>query len=374
MKGGVMKILILIAAILLAGCDAPQKFGDGVRITPPRGETGAAGAQGPQGPQGDAGATGATGAQGPQGDAGATGATGPAPSGTGVVSVTGGVLDTPGSAIITGTTTVSLNQASGDYVKFGASPASTGFLRFSQVSSLYNNDGADRVMLSTASGSLTLGNNLNTDTFVRGGRIQIIAASGQPIYTQSPNFYLTDNVGSAAINVTLSAGGTSTVQWAGSGTAVLEQAANTSASAPRVLTIRSQAPAGAATGANRTPGGINLVVPPPVTGGTTSNVSIGGNLAVGYASQAMADAPQTLSDVDSQKNIILTTGANTAVRALTINAPPTAGTIKFIRNNCTVSGITVQFATGAATATILPATSAIVAGDATNAVIIMTGG
>ena len=79
----------------------------------PTGATGPAGPQGDAGPQGPTGATGATGATGPQGDAGpqgptgatgATGATGPtgptgpagpAPSGTGLVRVTSGVLDTP---------------------------------------------------------------------------------------------------------------------------------------------------------------------------------------------------------------------------------------------------------------------------------------
>ena len=62
----------------------------------PQGETGAAGS---------AGATGATGPQGIQGIQGVTGSTGdtgpagPAPSGTGYVTVTSGVLDTPSSLI-----------------------------------------------------------------------------------------------------------------------------------------------------------------------------------------------------------------------------------------------------------------------------------
>jgi hypothetical protein len=81
----------------------------------PQGLTGATGAAGPQGiqgltgatgPAGVAGATGPTGAQGiqgltgPQGVAGlpgAAGATGPAPSGTGIVTVSSGTLQTPGT-------------------------------------------------------------------------------------------------------------------------------------------------------------------------------------------------------------------------------------------------------------------------------------
>lgn len=57
------------------------------------------GATGPTGLTGPTGPTGATGATGAAGATGATGATGPAPSGTGYVHVTGGVLDTPSDSI-----------------------------------------------------------------------------------------------------------------------------------------------------------------------------------------------------------------------------------------------------------------------------------
>ena len=56
------------------------------------GPQGAVGATGPQGSQGIQGLTGATGAQGVQGPQGVAG---PAPSGTGIVTVSGGVLQTP---------------------------------------------------------------------------------------------------------------------------------------------------------------------------------------------------------------------------------------------------------------------------------------
>jgi hypothetical protein len=49
------------------------------------------------GPQGPAGDTGAAGATGPAGATGATGPAGPAPSGTGLVAVSSGTLQTPGS-------------------------------------------------------------------------------------------------------------------------------------------------------------------------------------------------------------------------------------------------------------------------------------
>lgn len=64
-----------------------DQVGDGSVGPPgPPGPTGATGAKGDKGDKGDTGATGATGATGPAG---------PAPSGTGFVHVTGGVLDTP---------------------------------------------------------------------------------------------------------------------------------------------------------------------------------------------------------------------------------------------------------------------------------------
>lgn len=80
----------------------------------PTGPTGLQGAQGIQGIQGPTGPTGAqgiqglTGAQGPAGPQGAqglTGATGPAPSGTGIVTVNAGTLNTPGQ--LTGDVTTS---------------------------------------------------------------------------------------------------------------------------------------------------------------------------------------------------------------------------------------------------------------------------
>ncbi len=64
------------------------------------GPTGATGAAGPTGATGATGPTGPTGAQGIQGLTGATGpqgATGPAPSGTGIVTVSSGTLQTPGT-------------------------------------------------------------------------------------------------------------------------------------------------------------------------------------------------------------------------------------------------------------------------------------
>ena len=85
--------------------------------TGPQGATGAtgtqglAGATGPIGLAGPTGATGPTGLTGPagtngtNGTAGATGATGPAPSGTGIVTVSSGTLQTPGS--LTGDVTTS---------------------------------------------------------------------------------------------------------------------------------------------------------------------------------------------------------------------------------------------------------------------------
>lgn len=63
------------------------------------------GGTGPAGPAGPAGATGPTGPTGPAGTNGATGPAGPAPAGTGYVTVTAGVLDTPSATIPAGVLT-----------------------------------------------------------------------------------------------------------------------------------------------------------------------------------------------------------------------------------------------------------------------------
>jgi hypothetical protein len=77
----------------LFGPKASGVWPSGVSLVGPTGATGATGATGPQGATG---ATGATGAQGPAG---------PAPAGTGIVTVSGGTLQTPGA--LTGDVTTS---------------------------------------------------------------------------------------------------------------------------------------------------------------------------------------------------------------------------------------------------------------------------
>lgn len=106
---------------------------------------------------------------------------------------------------------------------------------------------------------------------------------------------------------------------------------------------------------------------------STTEFGLSTSLVGGFHTQAMADAPQTISAANSVKTCIRTTGANTLVRALTISTAPTEGVLKLVRNDCTGSGITVQFSSGAATGTILPGTSAWVAGNGTNAFIMMLG-
>lgn len=66
-----------------------------VGLQGPQGNAGAQGPQGIQGPQGDTGAQGPAGTNGTNGATGSVGPAGPAPAGTGMVSVTAGVLDVP---------------------------------------------------------------------------------------------------------------------------------------------------------------------------------------------------------------------------------------------------------------------------------------
>jgi hypothetical protein len=96
------------ASNMLFGPKASGTWPAGVSLVGPTGATGptgAAGLPGAAGAQGIQGVAGAAGATGPQGVAGLPGATGPAPSGTGIVTVSSGSLQTPGT--LTGDVTTS---------------------------------------------------------------------------------------------------------------------------------------------------------------------------------------------------------------------------------------------------------------------------
>lgn len=121
------------------------------------------------------------------------------------------------------------------------------------------------------------------------------------------------------------------------------------------------------TGTTSTGGG--LIVRPGTGTSKYGDLTFGGPAVFGGFTQAMADTNQTINAANSANNVLITTGANTAVRAVTSSRAPTLGAVVFVQNNCTTNGITFQFATGSATATIPPGTSATVYGDGTNAVL-----
>lgn len=91
-------------------------------------------------------------------------------------------------------------------------------------------------------------------------------------------------------------------------------------------------------------------------------------------SQAMADAAQAPSAANSAANLIVTTGANTAYRALTLARTPSAGSLVFLDGQTTGFGVTVQFSSGTATPQIPPGAKAIVTSDGTNAQLLAVGG
>lgn len=93
---------------------------------------------------------------------------------------------------------------------------------------------------------------------------------------------------------------------------------------------------------------------------TSTEATTAVSVVEGYFAKAMADAPQTLTATEGLNNSIETTGANTAVRALTINIAATSGLRKYYKNSCTGFGCTIQFASGTATATIAPGASGFV--------------
>lgn len=200
--------------------------------------------------------------------------------------------------------------------------------------------------------------------------MNLFGSTGTGVLLSCTNFGWASTTGAAtdALNLQLNDAGATKFLFSKGVTPSFAQADNvTNSATAAAMTMQAQN----ATGTTAVGGALNLA------GGTGTatygQVNITGSLNVGRFTQAMADAPQTVSAANSISNVIIVTGANTGVRALTLSTPPTAGNMKLIRNNCTVFGITVQFSSGLATATIPPGTSAIVDGDGTNAEIIMTG-
>lgn len=78
----------------------------------------------------------------------------------------------------------------------------------------------------------------------------------------------------------------------------------------------------------------------------TGDVQHDGRARLKQATQAMADADQTLSAANARANVIITTGAITADRVLTMGAVQ-QGLPFFVDNRCTGAfGVTVKGATG----------------------------
>lgn len=112
----------------------------------------------------------------------------------------------------------------------------------------------------------------------------------------------------------------------------------------------------------------NVTVSKPIVGdGVNSPYSIHGTFT-----QAMADAPRTISAANSANHIIIATGALTAARLLTLTCAPTAGGWKFINNQCSGFSLQVGFSSGSAV-TIAVGKNAIVYGDGVNAQVITVG-
>lgn len=266
------------------------------------------------------------------------------------------------------------------FLSVGTSPATTGDIRVPQAFALRNNDTANRDVIVTAAGTITVGNT-GVGTTVTGASVTLNASAMNLAMSNGAAFNFFSSVdfgfgnspgtGKKAVLITPAATGAASVYFGMETTSstITRQTpdADTAAKAPQTLQILGQTPFASATVTRRKPGGVTIGVAAPVSGETVGDIVISGSLSAGYATQAMADANQTLSDTKSIANVIETTGANTGVRTLTINALPLAGAIRFLRNNCTGSGIAVKFATGAATGTIAAGASAVVISNGTDA-------
>lgn len=297
---------------------------------------------------------------------------GSTPTGTGIPHVVGGVQNAAASLVVDADVDAAAAIAGSKVtptfgaqsivttgsLSLGTSPAAAGTIRLPIASQIQmNNSGADICMLSSGASNI----NVNaTQTFtLQAATLNLCTTSTGTVYVAC---------GSLSCTATFISGAVNNLQFYNTGDCLLSQRVlATNGATGAKITVQAQN----ATGTTSTGGDLTL------TAGTGTSLYGSLNLLspinAGFLTQAMADAPQTVSAANSVKNMIRATGANTAVRALTLTRPPTAGAMVFVRNDCTANGITVQFSSGAATATIAPATSVLVAGDGTNAFIMMTG-
>lgn len=334
------------------------------------------GGGGPTGPTGPAGPTGPTGGTGPTGPTGAGAAT---PTGTGIPHIVSGAQNAAASLIVNADvnaaaaidgTKVSPNFGAGNIVttgsaSLGVAPAGAGACRLP-------GNGVQAIGIKSASAGDAVSMSCSTlDTFNITGvaAVQIFAGTSVNFQGTVHEFY---NVsGTLRAEIYFAAG--LDLRWQVpafmTSSALGFQGDNTAnSSTGGYASVEAQN----ATGTTSVGGAVKLV---SGTGTTRyGEVQLTGNVvAGGFQATAMADAPKTVSVANSIKTFHRATGTNTAVRALTISCAPTDGTLKVVRNDCTVFGITVQFLTGAATGTIAPGASALVTADGVNAFIMMTG-
>lgn len=274
------------------------------------------------------------------------------------------------------------------YVEIGpvGTYATTGDLRTPQTFSFTQRDGSsDHNIFSSAAASHTFSSDLAGNTLYKGLVATLGNNGGGGYYFQVSNvsgqcalvmptfsgagLYITNNISNEALRITPVYNGVTESRYGINVTEAkwyFDDNITNSATGGKSI-FRGQN----ATGTSATGGAVEI-------GGGAGTATYGETkiispLNLGYFTQDMADAPQTISSVNSKANIYIITGTNSAIRALTLTRPPASGAIIFVRNNCTTFGITVQFVTGSSTGTILPGTSAVITGDGTDAILLMTG-
>lgn len=161
----------------------------------------------------------------------------------------------------------------------------------------------------------------------------------QPLYTRCQYWAFYPDAFNLAFTLTPHAA-TPSFTFAAATTPTINSAVSASG-AGRTMTIEAQG------GAANTAGGTLALKGGAGNGtGAYGDVSITGRVKHQTATKAMADADQTLSTSDAGADVIITTGANTADRTLTMG-PAVAGLVFHVDNRCTGAfGVTFKCATG----------------------------
>lgn len=286
-----------------------------------------------------------------------------------------------------GSSSIGVNVAAGTNVTV-VYPTATGIFKIQSVGQAFvtwahTDAGAGTITYDTASTSITWKQNDKTTNGGTGATTTIQAQNETGTTSNGGALVLTSGTGTtAAGTLSLQCGGVTI--FATTPTAAVVQVNGllfgNAVAAPLIGQVQIAAGAGvdmtiqpqAAGSGNNKGGDLLLTGGTPAGTGNNGQVKISTRANFGQKQYTFpSDANQTLSEADSQFNILnILAGVITAGRTITITRAAILGSLLFIRNN-TAQTVTIQFTTGASI-TMATATSALVSSNGTDVVKIIT--